>query len=109
MSPMKPPIFPGPSIYPGPHQYLHRARMFRNAMIGRPSYVNGEVDWPYYAMLTHAIELALKAYVHYAVPTDGIPPARKPRQHDLSGWYRLAVELGLQDEPGVSENVDLQN
>jgi hypothetical protein len=86
-----------------------RARMFRAAVIGRPSYVNGEVNWPYYAMLTHAMELALKGYVQYVAAGGKALPGKKPKQHDLSGWYRMAVQLGLLDELGASENIDLLN
>jgi hypothetical protein len=102
-------IYPGPSIAAGPLQYLHRARMVRAAVIGRPSYVNGEVNWPYYAMLTHAMELALKGYVQYVVAGGKAFPGKEPKQHDLGGWYRMAVQLGLPDELGASENIDLLN
>jgi hypothetical protein len=38
--------------------------MFREAAVRLPDYSNGEQFWPKYALLTHAIELAL----HYGVP-----------------------------------------
>jgi hypothetical protein len=37
-------------------QYLHRARMFREAAIQLPNYSNGELFWPKDALLTHVIE-----------------------------------------------------
>lgn len=43
-------------------QYLHRARMFRDAARQLPDYSNGEQYWPKYALLTHAFELSLKAF-----------------------------------------------
>jgi hypothetical protein len=27
----------------------------------------------------------------------------------LSGWYKLALQYGLRDEPGVVENIDILN
>jgi hypothetical protein len=36
------------------------ARQFRRAAMQMADYVNGEQFWPKYALLTHAIELALK-------------------------------------------------
>lgn len=42
----KPPIF---SIQPSgtkAQQYMHRARMFRNATIGMDDYINSETNWP---------------------------------------------------------------
>jgi len=45
-------------------QYLHRARMFREAAVRLPDISNGEQFWPRYALLTHAIELSLKAFYY---------------------------------------------
>ena len=69
---MRPPIFPPQTIGDTPQQYLHRARMFRDAAMQLPDYVNSEPNWPRYALLMHAIELALKAYARHFYP-DGIP------------------------------------
>jgi hypothetical protein len=89
-------------------QYLHRARMFRDAAMPLPDYLNGEQYWPKYALLTHAIELALKAFAQHSVK-NGKPPGNDPKQHDLLGWCRLALQYGLADEPGVAGNLDLLN
>ena len=62
---MRPPIFPPQTIGDTPQQYLHRARMFRDAAMQLPDYVNSEPNWPRYALLMHAIELALKAYARH--------------------------------------------
>ena len=97
---MKPPIF---SIRPAGNlaqQYLHRTRMFRDAAMRLPDYSNGEQFWPTYALLTHAIELSLKAFAQHSVE-NGRPPGKEPRQHDLQGWYQLAFEYGLPDEPSA--------
>jgi len=89
-------------------QYMHRARMFRSAAISLPDYSNAESFWPKYALLTHAIELALKAFAEHAVAT-GKPPGHQPKQHDLVGWYQLALHYGLRDEPRVAGNIALLN
>jgi hypothetical protein len=61
-----------------------------------------------YALLTHAIELALKALAQHSVE-NGKPPGIEPKQHYLLGWYHLALQYGLQEEPSVAENIDLLN
>lgn len=89
-------------------QYLHRARMFRQAAIQLPDYSNGEQFWPKYALLTHAIELSLKAFAHHVVK-NGKPPSKQPKQHDLLAWYQLALQYGLPNEPTVEDNIRLLN
>lgn len=105
---MKPPMFFMKPTGDTAQQYLHRARMFRDAAIKLPDYSNGEQYWPKYALLTHAIELSLKAFAHYSIQ-NGKLPGKEPRQHDLRGWYQLALQYGLQDESSVAENIDVLN
>jgi hypothetical protein len=83
--------------------------MFKDAATQLPDYSNTQQNWPKYALLTHAIELSLKAFADDSVATGKPPPAKQPKQHDLSGWYRLALQYGLPDEPGVAENIDILN
>jgi hypothetical protein len=81
--------------------------MFMNAAIGPPSlpdYVANERNWPKIALLTHAIELSLKAFAAHAVQS-GKPGKSEPRHHDLRGWYELAVHYGLKDD--VSDNINV--
>jgi hypothetical protein len=105
----RPPIFAGSRGGTPPRQYFHRARMFRDAaMRVRIDYSSGEPYWPKYALLTHALELSLKAFVHDCAP-DGLPPGKEPAQHNLNGWYLLALEYGLPEEPDIQENVSLLN
>ncbi len=73
-----------------------------------PDYSNAEQYWPKYALLTHAIELALKAFARHSVENRA-PAGKEPKQHDLVGWYRLALDYGLPDQPGVADNVALLN
>lgn len=105
---MKPPIFSIRPIGDGAQQYLHRARMFRDAAIKLPDYSNGEQYWPKYALLTHAIELSLKAFARHSIQ-NGKSPGKEPKQHDLRGWYQLALQYGLPDDPSVADNIDLLN
>jgi hypothetical protein len=105
---LKPPIFSIGPTGTKAQQYLHRARMFRAAAERLPDYANGEQYWPKYALLTHAIELSLKAFAQHSVD-NGKPAGKEPKQHDLLGWYRLALQYGLADEPTVAGNLDLLN
>ena len=82
--------------------------MFRDAAISLPDYSDAEQYWPKYALLMHAIELSLKAFADHSVAA-GKPPGKEPKQHDLSGWYKLALQYGLRDEPGVAANIDILN
>jgi hypothetical protein len=105
---MKAPIF---SIQPSgskAQQYLHRARQFRYAAEKLPDYYNGEQFWPKYALLTHAIELALKAFADYSVGS-GRPAGNEPKQHDLIGWYRLALQYGLTQDNSIADNLEVLN
>ena len=106
---MKPAIFSMTSTGNTAQQYMHRARMFRRAAGELPDYFSSEQYWPKYALLTHAIELSLKACHHHSIQNGKPPPAKEPRQHDLDGWYQLALQYGFPDTPGVTENIDLLN
>jgi hypothetical protein len=86
-------------------EFMHRARMFRNAAIGLADYVGPELNWPKFGMITQAIELALKAFVLQS----GKPIDPRPHNHDLAGWYRLAVKCGLQDDPSIAECIEALN
>ena len=82
--------------------------MFRHAAERLPDCANGEKFWPRYALITHAIELALKAFIRHCVE-NGQPIVKEPSNHDLSGWYQLALSYGLQDNPVIAENIQLLN
>jgi hypothetical protein len=88
-------------------QHLHRARQFRAAAANLPDSRNGEQNWPKYALVTHAIELALKGFVLQFARDSRIPG--DPKRHDLVGWYDAAVSLGLKRQPGITENIALLN
>jgi hypothetical protein len=103
--PRQPPIFPPPPSGSKPQQYLHLARMFGNAARALPAYVGPEQNWPAYALLLHACELALKAFCDQSV-ANGQPSTRAPN-HDLQGWYQIAVQYGLPADPHVADGIDL--
>ncbi len=102
---MKPPIFSTPPTGSKPQQCLHLARMFREAALALPAYVNAEVNWPTYALLLHACELALKAFCDQSV-ANGKPSARAPN-HDLKGWYTIALQHGLPVDQHVESGIDI--
>jgi hypothetical protein len=78
--------------------------MFRNAALALPDVVSGEQNWPRYALLTHAIELALKAHaLHFGFDMTG----PRPPNHDLVGWYEVALKSGLADNATVAEHIDV--
>jgi hypothetical protein len=100
----KPPMFPTLLSGTAAQQYMHRARMFRAAANSLVDYSNGEQNLPRYALLTHAIELSLKAFALHSVAT-GKPYSRRSH-HDLRGWYELALEYGLPNDPNIAENIN---
>ncbi len=99
-----PPIFSPPPSGNAAQQYMHRARKFREAAIDLVDYSNGEQFLPKYALLTHAIELSLKAFALYSVAAG--KPFRRVPNHDLRGLYQLAIEYGLRDDPSISDNIN---
>jgi hypothetical protein len=62
-----------------------------------------------YALVAHAIEQSLKAFSRHSIENGKPAPAREPKQHDLLGWYRLAIDYGLADEPGMAEDIAVLN
>jgi hypothetical protein len=103
----KPPMFGSPTHgLPLPLQYLARARMFKDASIGDAAYVNAEMNWPKYALLLQAIELALKAFC-YQCFDDGQPRTKGLHNHDLKGWYEAACSYGLRPVPELADSLDI--
>lgn len=102
---LKPPIFGSPPIGSKPEEYLHRARLFRDAAIGLPSYVSNETNWPAYALMLHACELALKAFCDQSI-MNGKQSTRVPN-HDLQGWYNLARQYGLPADPHIAACINI--
>ncbi len=102
--PPKPPMFPSPTHgLPLPVQFLARARLFMGAALGDVAYVNGEMNWPKYALLLQSIELAFKAYCLQ----DGRPPPKGLHNHDLKGWYEFARVCALPPIPNVEHSLEI--
>ena len=80
-----------------------RARLFMKFSIGGVAYDNGEMNWPKYALLLQAIELALKAYCLQ----DGRQVPKGLDNHDLKGWYDFACACGLPFKPDVAGRLDI--
>jgi hypothetical protein len=99
----KPPMFPSPTHgLPLPVQFLARARLFMGAA-GDVAYVNGEMNWPKYALLLQSIELALKSFCL----RDGRPSPKGLDNHDLKGWYDFARTCGLPSIPNVGDSLEI--
>ena len=96
---MKPPMFSPPSGGSKPQQYLHRARMFKHAAINLPNYVNGEQNWPAYALFLHVCELSLKAFCDKS--------SERASNHDLQGWYQIALRCGLPADQRIAEYIGI--
>jgi hypothetical protein len=83
---------------------LERARQFRNAAMTLPDMDAHQPNWPKWFLVTHAIELAIKAVI---VSRDGLPlpSAPKPANHDLVGLYDYAVLYGLPRNPLITSGL----
>jgi hypothetical protein len=101
---MRPPIFPMNRSGNEAQQFMHRARMFKEAAAGLVAYSSSEQNWPRYALLLHAMELALKAFLKQR-EMQGVQLTKRPHNHDLKGWYDLAVQHGLKDDPQIAQYI----
>ncbi len=100
----QPPMFGSPTYgLPLPMQFLARARLFMKFSLGGAAYENGEMNWPKYALLLQAIELALKAYCLQ----DGRTEPKGLHNHDLKGRYEIACVCGLPFVPDVAASLDI--
>jgi hypothetical protein len=76
-------------------RYLDRARQFRHAASKHVDIENGQPFWPKWFLVTHALELAIKAYIMSREGLDQQAPITEPANHDLVGLYEKAVLWGL--------------
>jgi hypothetical protein len=76
-------------------EYLKRALPYRDQAIELPDTVNSQPNWPKHFLMTHAMELAIKAYIVFAT-------GRELRSHNLSALYERAVQNGLKRSEVVS-------
>jgi hypothetical protein len=89
-------------------RFLIRARQYRdqaNKLADKESF---EPNWPKYFLVTHAIELAITAYLVFEKGL-GRPRTRgggtKPDDHDLMGLYKEAVRRGLKSNALVLKDL----
>jgi hypothetical protein len=80
--------------------------MFRDAAAKLVDYTSGEQNWPRYALSMHAIELTLKGFAKHC-EMHRTPRGKQPGNHDLQGWYNLAMQYGLKNEPRIAENIGI--
>jgi hypothetical protein len=77
-------------------RFLARGRQFRRVAIPLADMEGPEPNWPKYFLLTHAIELAIRAYLAFRKDIGAArPPGPEPANHDLVGLYEQAVICGL--------------
>jgi hypothetical protein len=89
-----------------PQRLLARGRQFRRVAMGLVDMDGAEPTWPKYFLLTHAIELAIKAYIVSREDAAVAAPTKKtPANHDLVGLYDYAVLYGLTPSPLVTNNL----
>jgi hypothetical protein len=84
-----------------PHDYLYRARQFQRAATGLVGYVNGQINWPSYALLFHACELTLKAHCLQYAPGIHLP------KHSLKRLYEIAEQHGLALPANIAPALDV--
>ena len=78
-------------------RFLIRARQYRNQAIKLVDMEGHEPNWPKHFLMTHAIELAIQAYLVFEKGL-GKPRTKgheKPGDHDLIELYEEAVRRGL--------------
>jgi hypothetical protein len=87
-------------------RFLARARQFRRVAIRLADMDGPEPNWPKWFLVTHAIELAIKAFIVSREDLDVPAPAGpKPANHDLVGLYDYAVLYGLQPNPLITSGL----
>ena len=103
---MKPPIYSNVQPDETPQHFMGRARMFKQAATAIScDYVNGQQNWPKYALLCHAAELALKAFVRAKEAQGTAVRTHNLHNHNLLGWYQLSVQCGLTHSVEMEENI----
>jgi hypothetical protein len=87
-------------------RFLARARQFRRVAMLLPDMEGPEPNWPKWFLVTHAIELAVKAYI-ISREDAGVakPTAPEPANHHLVELYDYAVLYGLARDPIVTKEL----
>jgi hypothetical protein len=86
-------------------RYLTRAHLYRAQAAELPDMVTFEPNWPKHFLITHAIELAIWAYLVFerglTVKLRSRSKGQGPQCHDLMALYEAAVRRGLRSNPLV--------
>ncbi len=106
---MNPTPFRGPPAQFSALDHIARARQFRRGADKLEDMESAEPNWPKYALLGHAVELALKAVPKYFEQSETYqkPNAAKPANHDLVGQYDWAKLHGLASNQLVEADLPL--
>jgi len=103
---MRPTPFRGAPIPFTPQRFLARARLFRSVAIPLADMHVPEPNWPKYFLVTHSIELAIRAFLAFE---KGLkrprPPDDEPDNHDLMALYEHAVTRGLKRSALVTKDL----
>jgi len=73
--------------------FVRRARQFHAAAVSLPEVTGADHNWPRLALLGHAAELALLAFLSRSKGS-GATEDKAPR-HDLAAHYQLAIKRGF--------------
>ena len=84
-------------------RFLIRARQYRAQAILLADMEGFEPNWPKYLLVTHAIELAINAFLFFTPGIQG--GGKKPGNHDLMGLYEEAVRRGLKSNTLVLKDL----
>jgi hypothetical protein len=85
---------------------LDRARQFRQVAVSLHDMDGPEPNWPKWFLVTHAIELTIKAYIESRKDSAAIRPSGpEPANHDLVALYNYAVDYGLTRDPIVTKDL----
>jgi hypothetical protein len=85
-------------------RYFNRAQMYRAQAAYLADTVGHEPNWPKHFLLTHAIELAITAYLvldRGSSTSRARSSGKTPKDHDLLALYTDAVRRGLKNNPLV--------
>ena len=103
---MRPPIYSSAPPEETPLHFMNRARMFQQAATKIAyDYADGQQNWPKYALLGHAAELALKAFVRVKETQGKAARTHDLHNHDLLGWYQVSVKCGLTQSADMEQNI----
>jgi hypothetical protein len=108
---MKPtvPIFAQVSAGSMSRDYLHRARQFQTAATSLVSYVNGQINWPSYALLFHSCELTLKAYCLHFAPGVHLPKHSLKKLSEIAEQHGLVLPANIPPALDVLEDMHAQH